>query len=181
MCERHHDPVITEVQRVRRALSRVLQARVALQALGAALASWLMMSFLLDAVGVDDAMGVVVQVLPIAIATIVAAVCALMLWRDHGPVSPVRAALWIEEHGDTGFALVTGSSRPSGATHRLCWGCVARASQDARARARSALAPGASATVGRSRSSSAPSRHPGAPDGSAGQRHRPVDRSPAHR
>jgi len=143
MSEKHRDPVSTEVQRVRRALSRVLQARVALQALGAALASWLLMSFLLDAVGVDDALGVVVQILPIAIATIVAALCALMLWRDHGPVSPVRAALWIEEHGDTGFALVTwieqtlGRDAPSPSLGRV----VTRTSHDALARARSALAP----------------------------------------
>lgn len=95
------DEVTMQVRGVQRGLQRVLGLRVVLQAVGAGLSAWLMLSLagrvLPFAAGVWWA---------IALAAIVTVSGAAILWRSLGAITPLRAALWIEEHGGTGYALV---------------------------------------------------------------------------
>ncbi len=100
-------PLLARVAQVRRALVRVVHARVVLQALGSGLASWLLITLSLHAMGVADIDVMRNRAVPIVASMLVAIACAVMLWRSLPAVSPLRTALWIEEHGDTGFALVT--------------------------------------------------------------------------
>jgi hypothetical protein len=144
------EALLARVEGVRRALARVAHARVVLQALGAGLASWLLITLSLRALGIDAADVARNRAVPLFTSVFVAIVCAVMLWRTRREVSPVRAALWIEEHGDIGFALVTwveqtlAGERPSA----LLASRVARASAPGIASAQSALRPLARAQLG---------------------------------
>jgi hypothetical protein len=105
------DVVLRDVSSIARALRRTLGLRVALQAAGAGVAGWMLLQLLLSAAlstSLRDGLsrGVLV-VVPLLTGMAVAVLCGLMLWRNVGAISPVRTALWIEEHGGTGFALVT--------------------------------------------------------------------------
>src|SRR5688572_17582954 len=98
------DSVLTAVSQVRSTLSRIFWARMLLQAGSAGIVSWLVLQFLQYAPGVTRSVPMLVAV---GVSLLAAAACFLLLWRRLGPVSPLRAALWIEEHGDSGYALVT--------------------------------------------------------------------------
>ena len=105
------DAVMQDVSTIARALRTTLGFRVALQATGAGVASWMLLQQLLSAAlppSMRDVLSPgVLLVVPLMASATVAALCVVMLWRNVGAISPVRTALWIEEHGGTGFALVT--------------------------------------------------------------------------
>ena len=97
------DPVLAAVSQVRGWLAGILWARVLLQSVGVGLALWLLLTaFSSWRTGSDGPLRAYVpSVLLFAVA------CASMLVRRRGSVSSLRAALWIEEHESSGFALVT--------------------------------------------------------------------------
>jgi hypothetical protein len=85
---------------VRRNLARVLWTRTILQAFGVALAVWLILSVVVPP-------GVIRPRVLILLALVAAAGVAMALARQRGAISVLRAALWIEEHETSGYALVT--------------------------------------------------------------------------
>ncbi|MEQ1692579.1 MAG: hypothetical protein ABMA00_14920 [Gemmatimonas sp.] len=131
-----HEMVLESVARIRRSLGLILWARIAIQAIGAGLATWLVLWRLAGA-GADD-----VNLALAASGALVAALsCGVVLVRKRGAVSPLRTALWIEEHESSGYALVTwveqslSESAPSAVLQRA----VAHASRASLARAQAVL------------------------------------------
>ncbi len=111
MRTRSTDAVVAEVLSIARALRSTLGLRVALQAIGAGVASWMLLQLLLAA-ALTPAMRAVPSpwtfvALSLMSSLTIVALCGVMLWRNVGAISPVRTALWIEEHGGTDYALVT--------------------------------------------------------------------------
>ncbi len=141
------DDVWEQVLRVQHTLWRVLSARVVLQALGAGVAAWLLLALGLHAVRLatagDRGVSSVIPWVLLVVAALVCSVSAFVLWRTVGRITTMRAALWIEEHGGTGYALVTwieqrvGASTPS----PMLGGLVGKAAGPAIARAQRALGP----------------------------------------
>lgn len=136
------DPVVLAVEGVRRSLARALAIRAGAQALGAALATWLLHTLIMSSVGsrFGAAPGARIA-LPLIDAVL--AFVAVLWWvtRGQSAVSMLRAALWIEERAGSGFALVTwieqalGDETPNASLGRI----VARASAPSLERAREAL------------------------------------------
>lgn len=134
------DTVIADVTAVRRALSWVFYARVVAQALGAALAAWLVLS-LTASYSASQGMPSLSPTTAMLSGALVAVLSALFIARGYGRITLLRAALWIEEHGGTGFALVTWVEQSLGgsAMSSSLAGAVSRASAGALSRAREAL------------------------------------------
>ncbi|MBL0170656.1 MAG: hypothetical protein IPP90_07975 [Gemmatimonadaceae bacterium] len=93
------DPVLAAVAGVRRRLSRIVWTRCVLQSAGVGFATWLILHLLgrgrLDA-------GIIGTV-----SFLAAVAFGIIVVRQRGTVSLLRAALWIEEHQGSGYALVT--------------------------------------------------------------------------
>lgn len=97
------DSVLAAVARVRRRLTFVLLARVVLQSVGLGLGAWLLSNMILS-----ERLAAGVSPLVMAVGTLcLAVISAGVLARRCGFVSALRAALWIEEHHESGYALVT--------------------------------------------------------------------------
>lgn len=132
-----NDGVLTAVGQVRRVLSRILWTRMLLQAAGVGVGSWLLLLFL------RRGTSAIPMMVAITVSSIVALACLALLWRRLGVVTALRAALWIEEHGGSGYALVTWVEQSLGGSPSSPWlgHVVADASRTSLARARAALAP----------------------------------------
>ena len=143
--------IIADLSRVRQRLSRIVWGRTALVSIGAGLTVWLITSRALQllagagqSVGTSSTVGLVASVIAVA-------VCGAVLSRRHGSVTPVRAALWMEEHESVGYALVTlaeqarivpdaeGAAPASGGVARLLAELSTSASMNAMSSARAAL------------------------------------------
>jgi len=132
------DEVTAQVRRVQRGLRRVLGLRVVLQALGAGVAAWLSATLAARAFAIDA-----VAWWAFALAVVVTLIGAMMLSRSLGAITMLRSALWIEEHGGTGFALVTWIEQRAhhGAGSPMLGSKVGKAAGPAIARAQRALGP----------------------------------------
>jgi len=143
------DAVMRDVAFIEQMLRTTLGVRVALQSIGAGVASWILLQLLLTAaiapVTQDAVSPWMFFAIPLIASLTVVVLCGVMLWQNVGSISAVRTALWIEEHGGTDFALVTWVEQheadrhvePSATFARV----VASASAAALREARAALGP----------------------------------------
>ena len=136
------DSVLTAVTHVRGTLARIVFTRALLQALGAALVTWLLLALLapwLETHRQNSSPLALVMAIVVTLTSL-----AILAWR-RGAVTPLRAALWMEEHESTGYALVTWVEQslivppPPSSSSRSLQRLVAQASQASLARARHRL------------------------------------------
>ena len=98
------DALLADVASVRTQLARMVWVRSALESLGLGLASWLVLTSCHAAMPVRWPLA---SWMMVSLSVAVAVVLLMARRRRAGTISLLRAALWIEEHGGTGFALVT--------------------------------------------------------------------------
>jgi hypothetical protein len=98
------DALLADVASVRTQLARMVWVRSALESLGLGLASWLLLTSCHAAMPVRWPLA---SWMMVSLSVVVAVVLLMARMRRAGTISLLRAALWIEEHGGTGFALVT--------------------------------------------------------------------------
>ena len=137
------DSVLTAVTHVRGTLARIVFTRALLQALGAGLVTWLLLALLapwLETHRQNSSPLALVMAIVVTLTSL-----AILAWR-RGAVTPLRAALWMEEHESTGYALVTWVEQslivpppPPSSSSRSLQRLVAQASQASLARARHRL------------------------------------------
>lgn len=143
--------IIADLNRVRQRLSRIVWGRTVLVSIGAGLIMWLITSRALQLLAGAGQSVVTSSTVGLVASVIAVAVCGAVLSRRHGSVTPVRAALWMEEHESVGYALVTlaeharmvpdaaGAAPASGGLARLLAELSTSASMNAMSSARAAL------------------------------------------
>lgn len=138
-----YDPVVSQVQRVRRSLSGVMWMRIALQTVGAGCAALWLLTQLRRMAVVENWTIAVSTVATIVFAVGLAVVLMLVLVRRQGTLSDLRAALWIEEQRSAGYALVTWVEQWAAGSARSVWLAqrIASATSDSLAHARTLVAP----------------------------------------